>query len=141
MANESETTEQLNTLYYESSLNDLLRWMVTTGGFFAAVVTTTDGLPLASVESTIEPETLAALSSLFDSTASRAESFLGWNRVEEMSLVNEQGIRLIIRPFTADTDHFMLVVVVPAGKTYRRVMNRALRGLAPLMKRWSVSDG
>lgn len=136
-----EINDERSPEYYETSLNELLNWSVTSGGFSAAVVTTMDGLPLASVKSNIEPETLAALSSLFDNTASRAESFLGWTKVEEMSLVSSDGVRLVIRPFAAEVDHYMLVVVVPAGKSYRRVTNRVLRGLAPLMKRWSEADG
>lgn len=134
-----DTLVDSSTLYFEGQLTQVLQEMMTAGGLLGAVLTSTDGLPLAALESDASPDVLAGLSSLFAEVARRSEQLLDW-QVEEVSLVNQKGIRLVTRQFKDDDNYYILVVVVPAQKTYRRVTNIAVKKLRELMRRPNSSQ-
>lgn len=133
-----QTSSNPETL--EERLLQVLTQMKTQGQLLAAVLCTPDGLPLAAVESEASHEVLAGLSSLFADVARRAEQLMEWSSVEEVSLVNEKGLRIVTRQFKDDEQYYILVVLVPANQTYRKVTNVAIKKLRELLRRPSPSD-
>lgn len=123
-----------DSAFLDVQLTGTLQQMMQQGELLAAVLSTPDGLSLASIETALSSDILAGLSSLFADVARRSEALMDWS-VEEVSLVNQQGIRLVTRQFMVDHQHYILVVVVPANKTYRRVTNVAVKKLKELLKR------
>lgn len=128
----------VDSQFLDVQLNRCVQEMLEAGGLLAAVLSTPDGLSLAAVETALSSDVLAGLSSLFADVARRSESLMDWT-VEEVSLVNVQGIRLVTRQFQVDGQYYVLVTVVPAHKTYRRVTNVAIRKLRELLRRPEVS--
>ena len=122
--------------YFEDALLAPLRESCLHGGLKGVVVCTAEGLPLASTDSEFEAEMLAGLASLFEDIARRSEALLGWPWVEEVTLVNDRGQRLVTRQFQVDERWFILVALVAARRPYRRATNRAVRQLIPLLGRW-----
>lgn len=120
--------------YFEHELLAVLSEAVERGGLETAILTTLDGLPLARVEKGSALDILAGLSSLFADIALRSERLLEWPDVEEVSLVSRNGIRLVTRKFVARGEGFILVVLVPANRTYRRVTNIAVSRLKGLLE-------
>jgi len=105
----------------------ILREMNHAGDFKAAVLSTTEGLSLASAPAGYEDEITAAMAALLNEVARRAHRQLNLAQVDELSLVDDDRIRLACRYFSVDGQDLVLAVLTPPDHYYRRLTNRAIR--------------
>jgi predicted regulator of Ras-like GTPase activity (Roadblock/LC7/MglB family) len=105
----------------------ILREMNHAGGFKAAVLSTTEGLPLASAPVGYEDEIAAAMVALLNEVARQTHRQLNLAQVDELSLVGDDRIRLACRYFSVDGQDLVLAVLTPPNHYYRRLTNRAIR--------------
>jgi hypothetical protein len=111
----------------QASVENLLRDMVTQGGFNGAVVATGDGLPMAIVNvSDVDTKLIGAVAASLKDLAARAHQHL-----DEICLRDKQGRLVVNRYFsiTVPQGHYnlLLAVQVPEHKPYRRLINRAIK--------------
>ena len=111
----------------QAALVRILEEMNEQGQFGTSVLVSADGLPLASVTSHFEAETTAAMVALVKNVAHRARAYIGLQQVDEVSIVDDDKMRLVCRPFTVGDEELVLTVVAPPYRTYRRLTNRAIR--------------
>ena len=105
------------------------------GQFLASLVADVQGLPVVAVDSEYNTERIAALSALVRDVSHRAESQLGFKKVDEVSLVDDDKVRLVCRYFRVGDQTYILSCVIPAYQTYRRLTNTALREIEKIMKK------
>ncbi len=105
------------------------------GQFLASLVADVQGLPVVAVDSEYNTERIAALSALVRDVSHRAESQLGFKKMDEVSLVDDDKVRLVCRYFKVGDQTYILSCVIPAYQTYRRLTNTALREIEKIMKK------
>ena len=111
----------------QTTIERVLQDMITQGGFYGAVVATSDGLPIAMVGvSTIDTNLLGAVAASLKGLASRAHQNL-----DEICIRDQHGEQVVSRYFsiTAPQGKFnlLLAVCVPPRKSYRRLFNRTIK--------------
>ncbi|MDY7041147.1 MAG: hypothetical protein SVX38_09820 [Chloroflexota bacterium] len=111
----------------QAALLRILEEMNEKGQFETSVLVSADGLSLASVTSHFETETTAAMVILVKNVVSRAQTYIGLQQVDEVSIVDSDRIRLVCRPFTVGDEELVLTIVAPPYRTYRRLTNHAIR--------------
>lgn len=105
------------------------------GQFLASLVADVQGLTVVAVDSEYNTERIAALSALVRDVSHRAESQLGFKKMDEVSLVDDDKVRLVCRYFKVGDQTYILSCVIPAYQTYRRLTNTALREIEKIMKK------
>lgn len=132
-----ETEEDLLLEKKELGFTDLLeaqlRNLNTKGQFLASLVADVQGLPIAAMDSAYDNERIAALSALVRDVSYRAETQLGFKKTDEVSLVDDDKVRLVCRYFKVGDQTYILSCVIPAYQTYRRLTNIAIRELEKIM--------
>ncbi len=105
------------------------------GDYPRSLVCTEDGLPIASYgESTVGTDDLAAFASLFDNVVTRAKRDLGFRDVDEVTLLDKDGHRLIIRPLPIASDaRTFLVLWADRRATWRRNTGAASQQIAEVL--------
>jgi hypothetical protein len=121
-------------LGFNELLEAQLRRLNLEGQFLASLVADVQGLPIAAVESRYNTEMIAALSALVRDVSHRAETQLGFKKMDEVSLVDDDKVRLVCRYFQVGGSTYVLSCVIPAYQTYRRLTNTALREIEKIMK-------
>ena len=111
----------------QSTVEEVLRDVIQKGGFGGAVVATSDGLPIAMVETTeVDTKLIGAVAASMKRLAKRAHQEL-----DEISLRDKKGELIVNRYFTiiAPQGQFnlLLAVQVPERKSYRRLVNQAVK--------------
>ena len=107
----------------------ILQEMNHAGYFKAAVLSTTEGLSLASAPASYEDDMAAAMVALLNEVARQARQQLDLAQVDELSLVGDDRIRLTCRYFSIDGQDLVLSVLIPPDRYYRRLTNRAIKAL------------
>jgi len=105
----------------------ILQEMNRAGDFQAALLSTTEGLPLASSPVGYEDEMAAATVALLNKVARQAHQQLNLAQVDELSLVGDDRTRLTCRYFSIAGQDLVLTVLTPPDCYYRRLTNRAIR--------------
>jgi len=113
----------------------ILQEMNRAGDFKAAVLSTTEGLSLASAPAGYEDEMTAAMVALLNKVAGRARRQLNLAQVDELSLVGDDRTRLACRYFSVVGQDLVLAVLIPPDRCYRRLTNRAIR---EIRRTWTV---
>lgn len=111
------------SLALESSLTGLLTATSHRAGFRRALVCTQDGLLVASSGASGDErdERLAALVAMFDDVVLRARRDLGLQAVDELTLLDGEEGRVVVRPLAdAPEGRMFLVVELPRGASWRR---------------------
>ena len=121
-------------LGFNELLEAQLRRLNLEGQFLASLVSDVQGLPIAAVDSEYNTEMIAALSALVRDVSHRAETQLGFKKMDEVSLVDDDKVRLVCRYFQVGGSTYVLSCVIPAYQTYRRLTNTALREIEKIMK-------
>lgn len=121
-------------LGFTELLEAQLRRLNREGQFLASLVADVQGLPVAAVDSEYNTDRIAALSALVRDVSHRAETQLGFKKTDEVSLVDDDKVRLMCRYFQVGDQTYILSCVIPAYQTYRRLTNRAIRELEKIMK-------
>ena len=115
-----------------SQLSEILQEMNEAGGFSIAVLTDRHGFPLASAAGQgNDPDTQSAVVALIQKTASQATSQMGIGQTDEITLFDNEGNRLVCRPF--DVNGYQLILAVRIDdrhKAYRRLTNQAIRKIS-----------
>jgi hypothetical protein len=110
------------------------------GGYRKALVCTDDGLLIAAAGSSNgEDEDLAAFASLFDTVLARARLDLGFEGIDEVTLLDPAGIRLVVRPIPETrSPRMFLVVRLERTASWRRNTTQACARLAELLGPFSL---
>lgn len=105
------------------------------GGYLKALVCTDDGLLVAVAgSSNADDEDLAAFASLFDTVLARARLDLGFAGIDEVTLLDPAGVRLVIRPIPGSgSPRMFLVVRLERSASWRRNTTQACARLAELL--------
>lgn len=110
-------------------LEEALNAMNEEGQFSSAVLATTEGLPLAAMSSSRDPEATAAMAALLGGAADRVHEHLALGQADEVNLVDIEGKRLICRYFSHDGQALVLAVVAPPDQPYKRMTMHAIRAI------------
>jgi predicted regulator of Ras-like GTPase activity (Roadblock/LC7/MglB family) len=113
----------------QGAFEKILREMNHAGDFKAAVLSTTEGLSLASAPTSYQDEMAAAMVALLNDVARQAHRKLNLAQVDELSLVGDDRTRLACRYFSVDGQDLVLAVLTPPDHYYRRLTNRAIKAL------------
>ena len=102
------------------------------GGFAHTLLANPDGMILAASGEEDESQlTAAAFCSLFEEAFSRASTDLGFSELDELTLMDGNKWRYVIRLVT---DDLFLVARVPPKKRWRRVTNTLCAQVARIMR-------
>ena len=115
----------------------ILDALIVTGGYHAALVCTEDGLLVSAAGDWEEggEEYLAGFTSLFDTVVVRATRDLDFTAVDEVTLLDPVGHRMVIRPLAGLSEPRMFLVVrLPRRSTWRQNTNTACKRLLPLLE-------
>jgi len=111
-----------------------LKEMNAKGGYPMSLVCDEGGLLLTTAGDGADEDQLAGLTSLFDDIVTRANRDVGMHAIDEVSLVDREWGRCVIRPIgTYGGRRWFLVCKVPRRATWRMHTNRALKQIAALM--------
>jgi predicted regulator of Ras-like GTPase activity (Roadblock/LC7/MglB family) len=105
------------------------------GQFLASLLADVKGLPIAAMDSEYNTEMIAALSALVRDVSHRAETQLGFKKTDEVSLVDDDKLRLVCRYFQVGNQTYILSCVIPAYQTYRRLTNSAIKEIVKIMEK------
>lgn len=133
MSLQTDKKRQGTAKYLQEELDEVLARMNREGDLRASIISTLDGFPIASVSSQFDDVVMSAISSIVQEASRRAEQYVGFKRMDEVSLVDDDKFRLVCREFTVSDSQFILTVVVPPYKTYRRLTNVAIREIEKIL--------
>jgi predicted regulator of Ras-like GTPase activity (Roadblock/LC7/MglB family) len=106
------------------------------GNFSAAVLTDTNGLPIAS--SACEDgdvETQAAVVAQIQKIITQVKSQLGMGITDEVSLNDVSGKKLVCRSFSMNGNEFILAVLLSGReKPYRRLTTRTISSIQQVIR-------
>src|SRR5512137_1596102 len=112
-----------------ANLTDVLQTLNDAGGFLVTVLTDAEGLVMASAPSPgWDADKQAAVVALIQRTA-RQTQVVSLGTMDEITIRDVNGRRLICRPFELDGHTLLLSVLAEEGKPYRRLTNAAVRGV------------
>lgn len=100
------------------------------GAFHAAFLTDQEGLPIVAIAPGRDVGTDAAFLALLHRASQQVRRMLNLEQLDEMSLVDNAGTRIVCRYLPAAEQDLFLVVIGPAERPYRRLTNRFLREFA-----------
>lgn len=116
-----------------TSLQEILYEMNEAGRFQVSVLTSTEGLPIATVPASYESDLTAAMVALIQRVSNDAQSQLGMAEVDEVTIRDRDRFRLVCRYLVVGRERLILAAIVPAGYPYRRATNRAVRQIRRLL--------
>ncbi|MDQ1349833.1 MAG: hypothetical protein QG657_134 [Acidobacteriota bacterium] len=122
-----------NPKYLQGQLENVLHRINQEGEFKASILSTIEGFSIAAVSSQVDDVAISALASIVQDASKRAERYIGFKRMDEVSLVDDDKVRLVCREFDVEGSQFILTVVVPPNKTYRRLTNEAIRDIEKII--------
>lgn len=120
--------------YLQGKLEKILLKMNKEGDFKASLISDIDGLSLASAASEFDDQRISAISGIVQEVSDKAERYIGFKKMDEVSMVDDDKFRLVCREFEAEGWHLILTVMVPPYKTYRKLTNSALKEITNVLK-------
>lgn len=108
-------------------IEKILYQMYEKGQFEAAVLASSEGLPLAAAPSSYDTDTTAAMVAMLQRVALEARDYLNMAEVDEIAIFDRDRIRLVCRYVDIDGEKLILAAMVPPYHYYRRVTNAAIR--------------
>ncbi len=130
----SQPSAVANPKYLQGQLESILHRINQEGEFKASILSTMEGFSIAAASSQFDDVVISALSSIVQDASKRAERYMGFKRMDEVSLVDDDKFRLVCREFEVEGSQFILTVVVPPYKTYRRLTNEAIRDIEKIIQ-------
>jgi predicted regulator of Ras-like GTPase activity (Roadblock/LC7/MglB family) len=99
------------------------------GGFEQTLLTDLQGLPIASsTMETDQSENQAAIVAMIQKLTGQINTSLNMSQTEEFVLYDQNGKKLVIRSFEANTTELILSVLIPNNQTaYRRLMSNVIK--------------
>lgn len=113
-----------------TDLREILATMKKQGGFEAAVLTSLDGLTIATVPADFESDIAAAMVAMLQRVSHDAQSELHMAPIDEVTIRDQAFTRLVCRYIEIEEQRLILAVIVPDGGVYRRVTNQAIQNIA-----------
>ena len=111
----------------------ILREMNQAGRFQVSLLTSAEGLPIATVPATCDSDVAAAMVALIQRASYDAQSQLGMKDVDEVTIRDRDRIRLVCRYIAVGSERLILAAMVPPGHSYRRVTNLTVRRIRRLL--------
>jgi len=108
-------------------LDDILQKMNGLGRFQAAILASSEGLPIANASSSDDAGVTAAMVALLQGVGKQTRQQLGLAELDEMILTSRDRRRLVCRYFAVDGDELILAVMVEPGGYYRQATSWAMR--------------
>jgi predicted regulator of Ras-like GTPase activity (Roadblock/LC7/MglB family) len=115
-------------------LQRILETMKREGGFEAALLTSLDGLPIATVPPDYDSDVAAAMVALIQRVSHDAREELEMAGVDEVTIRDQDYTRLVCRYLDVDGQQMILAALVPDGNYYRRATNRAIHEIKTAMQ-------
>jgi predicted regulator of Ras-like GTPase activity (Roadblock/LC7/MglB family) len=116
-----------------ASLSEILSQMNESGKFKLSVLTSIEGLPIATVPINHNSDLAAAMVALIQRASNDAQGQLGMNTVDEVTICDHDRTRLVCRHLILEKERLILAAIVPPGRPYRYVTNRAMRQIRQLL--------
>jgi predicted regulator of Ras-like GTPase activity (Roadblock/LC7/MglB family) len=116
-----------------TSLKEILHKMNENQQFQAVILASKDGLPIATEPTDYDSEVTAATVALLRKVSSEAQQQLGLAALDEVTIRSNDRVRLVCRYLSMGEQGLILVTLVPPGRCYRRVTNRAIRQMRRLL--------
>jgi predicted regulator of Ras-like GTPase activity (Roadblock/LC7/MglB family) len=113
----------------DTSFARILHNMNEAGNFRASFLVDAQGLPVAAVPSSYDMDTASAMAALVRNVIEQTQTRIDLAEADEVTVRDNDKIRLVSRYFTVGDDVLILVVVAPPDRAYRRLTNRAIRAL------------
>jgi len=104
-----------------------LKALCQAGGFQAAFLTDHEGLPIAAAAPKRDTEADAVFLALLHRAAQQVRHMLNLARLDELSLVDGEGTRIVCRYLPVEEQSIFLVIITAADRPYRRLTSRFLR--------------
>jgi predicted regulator of Ras-like GTPase activity (Roadblock/LC7/MglB family) len=92
-----------------------------------SILVNVEGLTVATVSSPFDTDTVAAMAALIKNVVRQTQTQMGLAQVDEVSIVDDDKMRLTCRYFVADGEELVLAIVAPPYQPYRRLTNQAIR--------------
>lgn len=118
-----------NLTLFEKMLYDMNK----AGGFQVSVLSSMEGLPIATVPASYSSDLLAAMVALLQKVSNDAQGQLGMAQVDEMIICDHDRVRLVCRYLTIGGEKLILAALVPPNRPYRQATNRAIRRIEELL--------
>lgn len=125
--------EQQSKVVAPTSLGEILRQMNESGKFQLSVLTSMEGLPIATVPINHNSDLAAAMVALIQRVSNDAQGQLGMTAVDEVTICDRDRTRLVCRHLVFKREKLILAAIVPSGRPYRHVTNRAIRQIRQLL--------
>ena len=110
-----------------------LQAMHKTGKFQATVLASAEGLPIITVPANYDSDVAATIVAMVRQVSDRAQSQLGMAEMDEVKICDHDHTRLVCRYLPAEREGLILAVMVPRGRSYRRVTNQAVKQIKRLL--------
>lgn len=114
-------------LYRGDHLETILRAMCSRGGFHGAVVADEGGLPLAVHNSPVDPESLAAFTSVLGGALERAGRFLSHHGADFITMDIDLSDKVALKQFSGADRTFYLMVLCPQSANERSEMEVSIQ--------------
>ena len=88
--------------YLQVKLDNVLKRVNEEGGFKASILSTEAGFSISAVSSQFDDVVISAISSIVQEVSRKAEKYIGFKRMDEVSLVDDDKFRLVCREFPVD---------------------------------------
>jgi predicted regulator of Ras-like GTPase activity (Roadblock/LC7/MglB family) len=113
----------------ETTFTRILHDMNEAGSFRASFLVDAQGLPVAAVTSSYDTDTASAMAALVRNVIEQAQTRIDLAEADEVTVRDNNRMRLVNRYFTVGNETLILVVVAPPDRSYRRLTNRAIKAL------------
>jgi predicted regulator of Ras-like GTPase activity (Roadblock/LC7/MglB family) len=123
-----------SVMYLQEKLEKVLKKINQEGDFKASILSTLGGFSIAAISFEFDDVVISAISAIVQEVSARAQKYIGFKRMDEVSLVDDDKFRLVCREFEVADVSFVLTVVVPPYKTYRRLTNTAIREVEKILR-------
>lgn len=121
-------------MYLQEKLERVLKKINQEGDFKASILSTLGGFSIAAISFEFDDVVISAISAIVQEVSARAQKYIGFKRMDEVSLVDDDKFRLVCREFEVAGVIFILTVVVPPYKTYRKLTNRAIKEVEKILR-------
>ena len=118
----------------ELSFINILEEMNLEGGFRRSVLSTSEGLPIASAPMRPDHELASATIAMLQQVSVETQDHLGLAPVDEVAIRTKEGVHLVCRTIPSGEDWICLCALVPPGQAYRRATNRAVRQIRAVIE-------
>lgn len=112
-----------------NALQKILAEANAAGHFRISVLTSGDGLPIASAPSDYASDLAAAMVGFLQRISEYAQGQLGMTEMDEATFRDSDKTLLVCRSFVAEKDRLILATIAPGGSSYRHVTNEAIKQL------------